>query len=51
MLVSGPGISITGGHGDNNLLPWEYHVGADGVADGVEGVQRKCARTSSTART
>ena len=41
MLVSGPPLSITGGHGDNNLLPWEYHKSSDGVADGVEGVQRK----------
>ena len=41
MLVSGPPLSITGGHGDNNLLPWEYHKSSDGVADGVDGVQRK----------
>jgi imidazolonepropionase-like amidohydrolase len=41
MLVSGPGLSITGGHGDENLLPWEDHVSGDGVADGVEGVQHK----------
>ena len=41
MLVSGPPLSITGGHGDNNLLPWEYHKNSDGVADGVEGVQHK----------
>jgi imidazolonepropionase-like amidohydrolase len=41
MLVSGPALSITGGHGDNNLLPWEDHKSADGVADGVEGVQHK----------
>src|SRR5580700_1282364 len=26
MLVSGPPLSITGGHGDNNLLPFEYHA-------------------------
>jgi imidazolonepropionase-like amidohydrolase len=39
MLVSGPPLSITGGHADNNLLPFEYHSTADGVADGVDGVQ------------
>ena len=41
MLVSGPLLGITGGHCDNNLLPWEYHVSQDGVADGVEAVQHK----------
>ncbi|MFZ3342679.1 MAG: amidohydrolase family protein [Terriglobales bacterium] len=39
MLVSGPPLSITGGHADNNLLPFEYHATSDGVADGVEGVR------------
>ncbi len=34
MLVSGPPLSITGGHADNDLLPPEYHAVADGVADG-----------------
>src|ERR1700728_4535178 len=37
MLVSGPPLSITGGHADNNLLPFEYHAPSDGVADGVDG--------------
>ena len=41
MLVSGPALSITGGHCDNNLLPFEYHRTSDGVADGVEAVQHK----------
>lgn len=41
MLVSGPPLSITGGHADNNLLPWEYHASGDGVADGIEAVQHK----------
>jgi imidazolonepropionase-like amidohydrolase len=41
MLVSGPPLSITGGHCDNDLLPYEYHATADGVADGIEQVQRK----------
>ena len=26
MLVSGPALSITGGHCDNDLLPFEYHA-------------------------
>jgi imidazolonepropionase-like amidohydrolase len=41
MLVSGPALSITGGHCDNNLLPFEDHVTNEGVADGVEAVQHK----------
>jgi imidazolonepropionase-like amidohydrolase len=41
MLVSGPALSITGGHCDENLLPFEWHVQGEGVADGVEAVQHK----------
>ena len=41
MLVSGPALGITGGHCDNDLLPYEFHSAADGVADGVEAVQHK----------
>ncbi len=41
MLVSGPALSITGGHCDNNFLPSEYHASGDGVADGVAAVQHK----------
>ena len=41
MLVSRPAIGITGGHCDNNLLPFEYHATDDGVADGIEAVQHK----------
>jgi imidazolonepropionase-like amidohydrolase len=41
MLVSGPALSITGGHCDDNLLPFEWHIQAEGVADGVEAVQHK----------
>ncbi len=41
MLVSGPALSITGGHCDNNLLPFDYHRTSDGAADGVEAVQHK----------
>jgi len=41
MLVSGPPLGITGGHCDNDLLPYEYHATYPGVADGVENVQHK----------
>jgi imidazolonepropionase-like amidohydrolase len=41
MLVSGPALGITGGHCDENLLPFQYHVQASGVADGIESVQHK----------
>jgi len=41
MLVSGPALSITGGHCDDNMLPFEWHVQAEGVADGIAGVQHK----------
>jgi imidazolonepropionase-like amidohydrolase len=34
MRVSGPPLSITGGHCDNNLLPFEFHYKENGVADG-----------------
>ena len=35
MMVSGPPIGITGGHcSDNNLLPPEYGISGEGVADG-----------------
>jgi imidazolonepropionase-like amidohydrolase len=41
LLVSGPPLSITGGHCDNNMLPSEYHATNDGVADGIAAVQHK----------
>jgi imidazolonepropionase-like amidohydrolase len=41
LLVSGPALSITGGHCDNDMLPFEYHAVADGVADGIAAVQHK----------
>jgi len=41
MQVSGPALSITGGHCDQNLLPYEWHAKADGTADGIEHVQQK----------
>jgi imidazolonepropionase-like amidohydrolase len=41
MMVSGPPLGITGGHCDDNLLPFSYHATAEGVADGIENVQHK----------
>jgi imidazolonepropionase-like amidohydrolase len=41
MQVSGPPLGITGGHCDDNLLPFEFHAVGDGVADGVAEVQKK----------
>src|SRR6476646_3135018 len=41
MLVSGPPLGITGGHCDDNLLPFAYHHTAEGVADGIQNVQQK----------
>src|ERR1700756_1799207 len=45
MQVSGPPLGITGGHCDENLLPFAYHQTAEGVADGVEAVQHKVRET------
>src|ERR1700722_16408470 len=39
MQVSGPALGITGGHMDENLLPYEFHVHGQGVADGIPAVQ------------
>jgi imidazolonepropionase-like amidohydrolase len=41
MQVSGPLMGITGGHCDNNLLPFRYHAVGDGVADGIAQVQHQ----------
>src|SRR5690349_79594 len=41
MLVSGPPLGITGGHCDDNLLPFERHATSEGAADGIPGVQHK----------
>jgi imidazolonepropionase-like amidohydrolase len=41
ILASGPALGITGGHCDENLLPFAFHREAEGVADGVEAVQHK----------
>lgn len=45
MQVSGPPLGITGGHCDDNLLPFQFHVQATGVADGVDAVQHKVRET------
>jgi imidazolonepropionase-like amidohydrolase len=44
MFVSGPSLGITGGHCDNNLLPIDYQVSSDGVADGPWEVAKKVRR-------
>ena len=41
MQVSGPAMGITGGHCDENLLPFQYHIVGEGVADGIAGVQQR----------
>jgi imidazolonepropionase-like amidohydrolase len=41
MFVSGPPLGITGGHCDNNLLPYEFHYKEGGVADGPWAVRAK----------
>ena len=41
MYVSGPSIGVTGGHCDNNLLPFEYEAKSEGVADGPWAVRTK----------
>ncbi len=41
MLASGPPLSITGGHGDENFLAPQFNWSNDGVADGVDGVIKK----------
>jgi imidazolonepropionase-like amidohydrolase len=41
MQVSGPALGITGGHMDENLLPYEHHYYGQGVADGIPAVQHK----------
>lgn len=45
MMVSGPPLSIAGGHCDQNLLPFEWHAQAEGTADGIEAVQHKVRET------
>jgi len=41
MLASGPALSITGGHGDNNLLASQFNHSNEGVANGVDAVMAK----------
>lgn len=41
MVVSGPPLTITGGHCDENLLPSEFNFKAEGVADGPWAVRQK----------
>jgi imidazolonepropionase-like amidohydrolase len=45
MLVSGPPLGITGGHCDDNLLPFEYRHKAEGVADGPWEARAKVRET------
>lgn len=45
LFVSGPSIGITGGHcSDNNLLPEEYGIVGEGVADGPWAARTKVRR-------
>jgi imidazolonepropionase-like amidohydrolase len=41
ILASGPALSITGGHADENFLAPQFNFSSDGVADGVNGVTAK----------
>jgi imidazolonepropionase-like amidohydrolase len=41
LLVSGPPLGITGGHCDNNTLPYDFKHGDDGVADGPWEIRKK----------
>jgi imidazolonepropionase-like amidohydrolase len=40
MLASGPPLSITGGHGDQNFLAPQFAFSDDGVADGADVVHK-----------
>jgi imidazolonepropionase-like amidohydrolase len=45
LLVSGPALGITGGHCDNNLLPFEADaIPGEGVADGAEAARARVRR-------
>src|SRR5579864_8081433 len=41
ILASGPALSITGGHGDENFLAPQFDASGEGVADGVDAVIKK----------
>ena len=45
MIVSGPPLGITGGHCDDNLLAYEFHHRAEGVADGPWAARAKVRET------
>lgn len=40
MLVSGPPLSITGGHADENFLAPQFNFSSDGVADGGDVIKK-----------
>jgi imidazolonepropionase-like amidohydrolase len=40
MLASGPALSITGGHGDQNFLGPQFEFSDDGVADGADVIHK-----------
>ena len=40
MLASGPPLSITGGHGDQNFLAPQFAFSDDGVADGADVIHK-----------
>ena len=44
MFVAGPSLGVTGGHCDNNLLPFEYQQSSEGVADGPWEIRKKVRR-------
>ena len=41
MLVSGPPLGATGGHADDNLLPFDYHQVSEGAAAGPWALRAK----------
>jgi imidazolonepropionase-like amidohydrolase len=41
IIASGPALSITGGHADENFLAPQFNFSNDGVADGIDGVTAK----------
>ncbi len=41
ILASGRGLTPTGGHGDNNVLPPELQISSESVIDGVPEAMRK----------
>jgi imidazolonepropionase-like amidohydrolase len=41
VLASGPPLSITGGHGDQNLLAPQFNYSNEGVTDGIPGVMNR----------